>query len=137
MPEIYTPPSFEYQIDLTSRPTGKWLIETHMTFTQIGDFSKGMVDKALFATFAMQTRRFKSGMRTWVFLWLRGESGPGDYVATRKLTKLIVDHRCSIIWKEGKFGYEIDDFGKIIRKWELGSGYVIPVPALDSSDTSL
>jgi hypothetical protein len=56
---------------------------------------------------------------------------PTDYIETRKLVRLISDQLRPIYWKEGKYGYVISDHAKILRKWELGTGYVVPVKQLD------
>jgi hypothetical protein len=72
-----------------------------------------------------------SFLKIWLFFDLRDGYAPTDYIETRKLVRLISDQLRPIYWKEGKYGYVISDHAKILRKWELGTGYVVPVKQLD------
>lgn len=128
MPEtvIHADQTVEYRgrLEIGRRGT----VSTHIPIDDIPKFIDGLLSRGITQYFVPRQSKMNSGKRVWYTFQFRGlkATHPTEEV-TREMTKEIIRDllryiylaKYPIIWKQDRWGYEINTFGEIKRKWDL------------------
>lgn len=116
-------PVFEYNGQVDFRVVTDWQVLSFLPEGAMMRFAKEMNTVRLSDLFDIRSRGMASTPKQSVTFAPLFMSAVKSDDARRKLLSLLSRLKMPMIWKEGKFGYDISRSGRIYRKWRLNTVY--------------
>lgn len=129
------PDAYEYFVDMEpypvdldgGKPCYRCTVSTHIPKHEISDFTNELIDRKVFAAFNMKMKVILTNQNRVWFTFIPWYAPPNEapltVSAARQGMIRLISYLCSrpypVIWKEDKYGYTIEQSGRIKRRWSL------------------
>lgn len=111
---------FTGQVDFRiSENHNNWRILTFLTEKQDSTLVGNLSRSKLLDKFKMETRQIGTGNKVGLTFHPLATNSKERADTRRRLIRCLSRNHLPVIWKEGKYGYEINKSGRIERTWKL------------------